>query len=280
MSSLPPLRAVRRRLPLLGGALVLSQLPAAVLFAQSGWPGAEPFLVYLAASAAAAAGLFATALALWRRIARIVELVEGYAENGRLPEATRPGARGSLESVRASLTTLDRLVRGLELEAARDPLTGVSNRRAGAARLEEDLAQSLRTGVPFSIALFDLDRLKEINDLRGHAAGDEALRRLAHGLRDALREGDWVARWGGDEFLLGMWGSDAEAAAAGALRRMAERAFYLDGERAELGASVGFATLSPKDDPELLFARADEALLAAKRTGRGRMHRASSNVGE
>ncbi len=271
MSLIPSVREIRRRLPLLGGALVLTQLPALVLFARFGWPGTTAFAAYLVASGAATAGLFAVALALWRRIARIVGLVQGFAESGHLPDVPPPARKGSMESVRASLASLDGLVRSLESEAARDPLTGIYNRRAGLVRLNDDLARARRSSIPLSIVIFDLDELKEINDRWGHATGDEALRRLAHTLHDAVREGDWVARWGGDEFLLGLWGADHAAAAATTgrvLQRLSDCQLEVEGVPVGLGSSVGVAELAPDDDADALFERADEALLAAKRQRR------------
>jgi len=199
--------------------------------------------------------------------------VHGYVENGRLPVATGD-AQGSEERVKASLASLDRVVRSLESDAARDPLTGIFNRRTCATRLEGDLARARRSGVPLSIAIFDLDDLKVINDGDGHVAGDVALRHLADVLQGVVREGDWVARWGGDEFLVGFWSADGPAALSAVervLERLATEPAMLGDRPHALRASVGVAQAVPEDDATGLFSRADAALLQTKRQNRGRV---------
>lgn len=272
MSWFPPLRSVRPHLAPLGIAFVFTQVPAAALLLSGARPPLAGLVAYAVSSVVAAGGLAAVVLAWWTRIQRIVALVRGYAEHGRLPDAV--GARGSVESVQASLANLDRLVRGLEADATRDPLTGIANRRACSNRLEQDLARVRRSGTALSIVLFDLDELKAINDRHGHAAGDAALRHLAQTLQEAVREGDWAGRWGGDEFLLGLWGAD-QAAAVGACERvlthMAMNPLRLGEASVMLGSSAGVAQATADDTADCLLARADEALFDAKRRGRNRL---------
>lgn len=275
MSSFPPLPGIRRQLPLITGAFVLTQLPALALLLVVGRPSDRALAAYLVGSLVATAGLSLIGIAWWNRIDRVVSLVRNYAEEGRLPsphEANSP--RASVREVTASLSSLDRLLRTLESDAAKDPLTGALNRRTCTARLEGDLARSRRSGAPFSVAIFDLDELKKINDSYGHAAGDMALRHLTEVVRAAAREGDWLARWGGDEFVLGLWGADQDAATAVAdrvLERLSAEPALVGTTKVSLGTSVGIAQAEEEDDPTRLFARADEALLGAKRSGRGRV---------
>jgi diguanylate cyclase len=238
-------------------------------------PSGVVLAAYLAASLVAAVGVTMLGIACWSRMERVVSLVRAYAEEGRLPgsrEAKSP--RASVRQVTASLGSLDRLLRTLESDAAKDPLTGALNRRTCSARLEGDLARSRRSGVPFSVAVFDLDELKTINDSYGHAAGDSALRHLTDLLRSTAREGDWLARWGGDEFVLGLWGADQAAATAVAERiieKLSSEPTTVGTTSLFLGTSVGVAQAEADDDSARLFARADEALLQAKRNGRGRV---------
>lgn len=272
MSLLPSFRAVRPHFAALGIAFALTQLPVAALLLFGVRPSLAGLAAYALASLVAMVGLAAVVLAWWRRIQRIVALVRGYAEHGQLPDAG--DARGSVESVQTSLSNLDRLVRSLEADASRDPLTGIANRRACSARLEADLARARRAGTPLSIVLFDLDELKAINDRHGHAAGDAALRHLARTLEEAVREGDWTGRWGGDEFILGLWGADGEAAARAServLAQIAARPLDVDGSSFVLGSSAGVAQAAPEDAAARLLARADDALFDAKRRGRGRV---------
>ena len=256
----------------------MTQVPALPLLLLGGGSlGTLAKVAYLVASLAAAFGVMAVALAYWERIERIVALVQGYAEHRRLPSSDGTptgGPAGTLGKVEASLTSLDRVVRSLEREAARDPLTGILNRRTCVARLESDLARSLRTGTPLSIVIFDLDNLKTINDEHGHAAGDTALRHFARALQGEIREGDWVARWGGDEFVLGAWDADERSAASVAGRvadRLATDPVMIEETAITLGSSAGVGQVEKGDDAGDLFSRADKALYQAKREGRGRV---------
>ena len=108
------------------------------------------------------------------------------------------------------------LQRFTELQA--DPLTGVGNRRALESVVEAQLGTLKRYGTPFSLAVVDIDHFKLLNDQRGHAHGDEALRDLAKSLTNSVRTVDVVARFGGDEFVLIMPQTELEGAGAGPAR--------------------------------------------------------------
>ena len=90
----------------------------------------------------------------------------------------------------------------LAAQATTDGLTGLPNRRAWDERLARDLAAARRRQHPLTLALLDMDRFKHFNDTRGHSAGDELLREFARHARELLREGDKLARWGGEEFAV------------------------------------------------------------------------------
>ena len=253
----------------------MTQVPACALLASGVEPRPQAWLYYGLGSLVATAALFVMAFGCWTRMERIVGLVSRFAEH--VPsEPCEEHCGGAVATVEASLARLDEAVRTLERDATRDPLTGTFNRRCCATRLESDLARSHREGTPFSIALFDLDGLKEINDQGGHAMGDAALRGLADVLRACVREGDWVARWGGDEFLVGLWNADEEAIQRAVRRvaaRLAELPFDLGGHRVALTACAGVAQAEKGDDAERLFGRADAALFGLKGTGRGHVER-------
>jgi diguanylate cyclase (GGDEF)-like protein len=148
--------------------------------------------------------------------------------------------------------------------AASDPLTEVGNYRLLHERLNSELARHDRDGGELAVLLIDLDRFKQVNERRGHAAGDDVLRRVAHTLRETVRPQDTVARQGGDEFAVLAPHTDAEGAAMLAARirdRLSRVQFAGD----SIGATVGLAVFpgDGRSPPELL-AHADGELMANK----------------
>jgi diguanylate cyclase len=157
--------------------------------------------------------------------------------------------------------------------ATHDALTCLPNRTLFRDRLEQELMRARRTGDTVAVLCLDLDRFKEVNDLRGHTAGDALLQQVGARLTAAVRETDTVARLGGDEFAIVQSGLDQpEGAAAFAERLVAAvaQAFELNGEMMVVGVSIGIA-LFPADgsDAETLLRNADTALYRAKSDGRG-----------
>lgn len=169
--------------------------------------------------------------------------------------------------------------RRLAEQAARDPLTGIYNRGYFLEVLAREMARAVRYDDTLSVGMVDLDGFKRVNDECGHAAGDEVLGVVARAFRSELRDGDVVARYGGDEFCILFPNTEADAAVTVADRlrtQMAERAFGDDGVlRVRVSVGVASSLDVPRDaeDPtDLLLRRADEALLAAKRAGGNRVH--------
>ena len=138
---------------------------------------------------------------------RAADAVEAYYENQRLPllPDAGPDEMGRLmRGINRCLRGVDVGVRQLERHALHDPLTEALNRRGCEQALRESVASAARHGIPFALVVVDLDNLKPINDEYGHEAGDMALIRLVESARARFGDGDWVGRWGGDEFLIGV----------------------------------------------------------------------------
>jgi diguanylate cyclase (GGDEF)-like protein len=147
-------------------------------------------------------------------------------------------------------------------DSRHDALTGLPNRRAFDERLATEIARVNRHGGLLTLCLLDLDRFKQVNDTRGHAAGDDVLRGVAGNLGQ-LRGEDSAYRLGGDEFALML----IEAAGLGAQRVTERIGHAIRADRAcdGVGASWGVAHFRPGDDAAAMLARADAALYAAKR---------------
>jgi diguanylate cyclase (GGDEF)-like protein len=154
------------------------------------------------------------------------------------------------------------------VKANTDELTSLYNHRYFHQRLDEEIARGLRFGVIFSLILFDLDLFKRYNDIQGHLAGDELLRRVGKSLRSALRTVDMAFRYGGDEFAVILPGTSTEDAlkVAERIRQSIEQA--MDSEGFMLTASLGVASW-PTDGmmKESLIQCADSALYHAKQWG-------------
>ena len=158
-------------------------------------------------------------------------------------------------------------------DALHDPLTGLLN-RAG-LRVQVDLAWTDRTiDAPMAILFGDLDGFKHVNDTLGHDAGDEVLVHVAQRLRTAVRAGDVVTRWGGDEFVILCPAIESAADAmriADRMRRALEAPFRVGPGVAEIGISIGVALDTGQPLPDLLIKDADAAAYQAKSMGRNQV---------
>ena len=197
-----------------------------------------------------------------------------YLDSGELPDlpvgyTDRVGRL--MADVQYTIERLDKAVRSLGELATRDHLTGTYNRRAAEERLAEDVKRAERGGA-LSLTVLDLDQLKPINDAHGHRAGDACVVHFAKVLGRNLRAGDWIARWGGDEFVVGMWNTQEGQPTKPVLERIVEDlrespVVLPGGEETHLTFSGGACRWRPGDDARGLISRADEALYQAKAEG-------------
>ncbi|MFI9651250.1 diguanylate cyclase [Guyparkeria halopsychrophila] len=164
----------------------------------------------------------------------------------------------------------------LQRVAALDPLTGLYNRRFGMKRLDEELARIQRNQTPMSLIIVDLDHFKRLNDTYGHLAGDKVLVRAASVIRDMLRKGDVVMRYGGEEFIAILPGSDIKDGQEVAERirfALAQSQVEFAGHTLSVTASLGVACTANDrlTSAEPLMKLADSRLYAAKSGGRDRV---------
>lgn len=184
-----------------------------------------------------------------------------------------------LMSLGFALMIVDQLASELNRLATLDSLTGIGNRRVFYTRAEAELSRCLRKGIPLSVLMIDLDRFKAINDSLGHAAGDDTLRRFATLVAPHLREYDFFARLGGEEFAVLLPDASEEVAFAIAerLRELVEaERLPAPGFAVPTTASIGAAQLLDGERSiDQLMQRSDQALYAAKSGGRNRVVAAS-----
>ena len=197
----------------------------------------------------------------------------------------------SLAALNAALqeanTQLEEANARLEILSVTDALTNLPNHRALIAALEAQIARARREDTPCAVLFLDIDHFKQVNDTYGHPIGDAVLRQFAVRVRSCLREEDVLGRWGGEEFLILLPGTDARRA-----QRIGERVRAAVADRPLLERGPAFGCLSvtcsigtvacPPHPPlrDTLIAAADTALYAAKRGGRNQVRAAGIPVGD
>lgn len=180
----------------------------------------------------------------------------------------------SISKLRAELSVYQTRLDEAERVATRDPVTGVASRYQAERQLQFRVERCRADANPrLSVALFDLDHFKEVNDAYGHPSGDELLAQFATELRGAFRSTDLVSRWGGDEFLV-----IVDCPAEEVKERIEPVRKWVDGEytihsgtqtrKVSVRASLGIASLQPQDTPAELLGRADAAMYQEKARNR------------
>ncbi|NPC74544.1 diguanylate cyclase [Corallococcus exiguus] len=218
-----------------------------------------------------------------------VIFLTGDADEATLERCLEMGAVDFIHkpaSSRELLARIDRAVRQseqqrkLQVLAQTDALTGLANFRALSVRLEDEFKRALRYGYAMSVVVIDLDHLKAINDGMGHDVGNRAILALATLMQGNLRESDFAARFGGDEFVVLLPHQTSHEAAVFAERLRTElRGVNVqrgDGRPAPFGLSISVGVAdhtvdSPRESTEALLKAADAALYEAKREGRDRV---------
>ncbi len=210
-----------------------------------------------------------------------IDVIRGHmrqyreSEERRISEAERQVERLNerLQSVQQESEELRRRLKEERDLAMVDPLTGIGNRFAYNERLELEVARWKRYRSPLTLAVWDIDRFKDVNDRYGHQAGDKALTLIAQLIRRHIRETDFVARYGGEEFVLLFpeTGLEQGAAAAEHIRReVMDCGFHYQEQPVPITISCGISEFRDGDTAQEVFGRADAALYRAKAQGRNR----------
>ncbi len=229
-----------------------------------------------------AAALVGTAAALWalRRLLAPVRLascsLREYLDSQRVPHMPihfADEAGRLMADVQYTVDYLDATIRSLEGLSGTDHLTGVPNRREAEKRLKKDIARAQRSAEVLTVCVVDVNNFKSINDTYGHRAGDVCMRQVADIIGRNIRESDWLARWGGDEFVLVLHDASPFAPTELVLQRIMsgfkESAVRLpQGDELILSVTIGAHRYSGEGDVQVLLARADKAMYEAKRDER------------
>lgn len=230
--------------------------------------------VLLVALSATLAGFIGSLLLLRSLVAPIsltARSLNEYRSSGTppdLPTHYRDEVGSLMAIVQQTIERLDALFVTLHEAANTDELTGALNRRAARKQLGSLIQRNRHQGLAVSVAVIDLDGFKSVNDEFGHPAGDRLLRAFGVELSKHLRPSDWLARIGGDEFLVAMTDSTRSEMAERMqrLQRLVNaQSFEIrDGVRANLPFSFGIAAVGPEDDLDAVLERADAALYRQK----------------
>ncbi len=202
---------------------------------------------------------------------RMTDHLAAEEQRHRDATATELSLRERLGTLEQEASDLRREIALVQERAMVDAVTELPNRQAWDERLAQEHARWRRFGTPLTLAVFDVDDFKSINDRFGHAAGDKALRVIAQALKSRLRRTDFIARYGGEEFTVLLIG----AALNGGLKvademrvAVARAGLHSRNRPIEITISCGLAEFRGDEVPETVFERADAALYEAKRSGK------------
>ena len=263
-----------------GVAIPLATFTLWLLVSQARWDEMYPALAALVL--ACFAGFLGTLWMLRELLVPVdltAEALRTYIESRKLPDLPVhfPDRAGKLmEGTQYTLTQLHATISRLERVSDADDLTGIYNRRAGDKRLAEETARAERDLQSFQLAYFDINDFRGINDRHGHSAGDACISHVAALLQLNTRRGDWVARWSGDEFIVGLHRNRALKVVMERIVKAisASPCEISPGLELRVGVSCGVAEYRFGSGPAGVIADAEKAMYAAKLKARadGRSH--------
>lgn len=210
-----------------------------------------------------------------------------YFKEEQIPQfsmATKDTMGQIMTNVQYVIEKLDLFNQSLEYSQAIDPLTGVPNRRVGTERLRQDMARIRREESQILVALFDVEQVKEINEQFGYYAGDACLTQIGETISKNIRQGDWLARWSGNQFIVVLWNCHHKIPTT-VLERIQPHSVQISNKISlPLHLNIGACeyrknttSLCTETDMETLLIRINEALSQAKEVGFGSIVFARSN---
>jgi len=232
------------------------------------------FAVVLCATLLGTTGTLAVLYRLLGPLRAAADALDVYYAEQRLPLLPEHGEDELgrlLRGINRSLRGIDAGLRDARRHALLDPLTESLNRRGCEQALGNSVIAAGQEGWPFVLFVIDMDNLKPINDRHGHAAGDAVLVRLVETAYGWLGPQDWIGRWGGDEFLIGVHAPEDEATLK--LNQWLSMLESQDEAQAPVYVSAGSAAHRPGEDAGSLYRRADAAMYRAKFSGGRRLVR-------
>lgn len=240
--------------------------------------GAPMIIIILLATLISTVAVFYLLQALLRPITLTATLLHKYISEEQLPKfpfSFEDPVGKLMVDIHYVVEKLDLLTRSLRLNANIDPLTGIQNHRAGEECLRQDLARARRDESQMLVAMVDIDGFKAVNEQFGHHVGDVCLTQIAEILAKSIREGDWIARWGGDVFFIMLWNFN-HASPTTVLERIQQQMYKTSmGKLLQISLSIGACQykgnteLDTETDLETLLIRVEEALAKIKREHRG-----------
>ncbi|MGH8106373.1 MAG: diguanylate cyclase domain-containing protein, partial [Arenimonas sp.] len=202
----------------------------------------------------------------------------GHVRVTYVPEIDAKGHVLGMYGLISDISELKRVERQLRILAEYDTLTGLPNRNRFKIRLSEAISRSERNDDSLAVLYLDIDHFKSINDSLGHQAGDAVLKEFARRLTQCIRQTDKLTRLAGDEFVIvleGMHDTEETSLVAQKIIDVMTPPFDVSGQPRAISTSIGAVVRRKGElDGESLLRRADEALYAAKESGRGRFHMA------
>ena len=177
------------------------------------------------------------------------------------------------EELEASKKELEEMNRRLYEKATKDALTGLFNRRKMTDLIEYEYDRSLRTQLPFSIIITDIDHFKNVNDTNGHDCGDQVLEEVAQVLKSMTRKQDQVSRWGGEEFLLLLPDTDTDGAltlAEKIRKKIEQNSCFCGKTEVKITMTFGLSCFGEDKSDKKVIKEADLALYEGKNSGRNR----------